>query len=290
MLLDEIKKKAQDFYNKKIIPKLNEAIPNITDKVNEPINAFKIDGNNAKDDELDFDSIEDSPREIATVYGDYKNRNTNTCPHCGHIFDEPPTRGRKCPECGNQFYVRSNNRLFASDLLNPQDVAAADCFSQMYNFGVTIDFAKKIFEDRLKSFGIDPAPRDIIWDIMRKFPDTLSREPLKMAEMASMMNKLVAGYEDDCGRDPRSLLKTSIENNIAYCQIMLAQNEVDQDYLYVSSYCCCDTCRSRHGKKVKIKDAKEKMPIPFKDCQNKRHPKDKYSFCIANYTCSDPKF
>ena len=34
MLLDEIKKKAQEFYKNKIVPKLNEAIPNITDKVN----------------------------------------------------------------------------------------------------------------------------------------------------------------------------------------------------------------------------------------------------------------
>ena len=133
------------FYKNKIIPKLNEAIPNITDKVNEPFNAFKID--NIKDDELDFDSIEDSPREIATVYGDYKNRNTNTCPHCGHIFDEPPTRGRKCPECGNQFYVRSNNRLFASDLLKPQDAIAADCFSHMLDmpdFDITVEFARNM--------------------------------------------------------------------------------------------------------------------------------------------------
>ena len=54
MLLDNIKKKAQDFYNKNIISKLNEVIPNITDKANESINVFKIDDNKVKDDELDL--------------------------------------------------------------------------------------------------------------------------------------------------------------------------------------------------------------------------------------------
>ena len=277
MLLDNIKKKAQDFYKNKIIPKLNEAIPNITDKVNEPINAFKIDNNNVKDDELDFDSIEDRPREIATVYADYKNRNTKSCPHCGHIFDEPPTRGRKCPECGNQFYVRSNNRLFASDLLKPQDAIAADCFSHMLNmpdFDITVDFARNILESRRKSFPVEPASRDVIWDIMRRFPDTLSNDPLRMVKAVERLEHLVAIYENDCGRDPRSLLESSVENNIAYCKLMIMLNNPGQDYLY--------------GKKIKIKDAEEKMPIPFKDCQNKLHPKDKYNFCLAKYTWSEP--
>lgn len=291
MLLDEIKKKAQDFYNKKIIPKLNEAIPSITDKVNEPINAFKIDDNKVKDDELNFDSIEDRPREIATVYGDYKNRNTKSCPHCGHIFDEPPTRGKKCPECGNQFYVRSNNRLFASDLLKPQDAVAADCFSHMLNmpdFNITVDFARNILESRRKSFPVEPASRDVIWDIMRRFPDTLSNDPLRMIKAVERLEHLVAIYENDCGRDPRSLLESSVENNIAYCKLMIMLNNPEQDYLYVSSNSCCEICRSRYGKKIKIKDAEEKMPVPFKDCQNKLHPKDKYNFCLAKYTWTEP--
>ena len=100
MLLDNIKKKAQDFYNKKI------AIKQKTESTDE---TYLV-----KDNER-LSPIEDRTKELTTVYGDYKNRNTTACPHCGHIFDEPPTRSRKCPECGNQFYVRTGNKLFASD-------------------------------------------------------------------------------------------------------------------------------------------------------------------------------
>lgn len=239
------------------------------------------------EDELDLNSIGDKPKDLTTVYGDCRKRNTKQCPHCGYVFDEPPTRGKKCPKCGNQFYVRVGNRLFASDLLKPQDAIAADCFSNMLNmpdFNITVEFAKKILESRRRSYPVEPASRDVIWDIMRKFPDTLSSNPLEMIKATERLNHLVAMYENDCGRDPRSLLETKIENNITYCEVVIMQNNLDQDYLYVSSNCCCDVCRSRHGKKVKIKDAKEKMPIPFKDCQNKLHPKDKHNFCMAEYT------
>lgn len=150
MLLDKIKKKAQDFYNKNIAIKQKTKTTGKTYLV--------------KDDEC-LSSIEDRTKELTTVYGDYKNRNTNTCPHCGHVFEEPPTRGKKCPECGNQFYVRSNNRLFASDLLKPQDAVAADCFSHMLNmpdFNITVDFVRNILESRRKSFPVEPASRDVI--------------------------------------------------------------------------------------------------------------------------------
>ena len=109
-----------------------------------------------------------------------------------------------------------------------------------------------------------------------------------MIKAVERLEHLVAIYENDCGRDPRSLLESSIENNIAYCKLMITLNNPGQDYLYVSSNSCCEVCRSRYGKKIKIKDAEEKMPIPFKDCQNKLHPKDKYNFCLAKYTWSEP--
>lgn len=326
MLLDEIKKKAQDFYNKKIaikqktkttgetyLVKNNASEENIdTLKKMSKLEGISIDNIRYtsstgekmtfsspeelesylnKDDRHDLSLIEDGTKELTTVYGDYQNRNTNACPHCGHIFDEPPTRGRKCPECGNQFYVRSNNRLFASDLLKPQDAIAADCFSHMLNmpdFDITVDFARNILESRRKSFPVEPASRDVIWDIMRRFPDTLSNDPLRMVKAVERLEHLVAIYENDCGRDPRSLLESSVENNIAYCKLMIMLNNPGQDYLYVSSNSCCEICRSRYGKKIKIKDAEEKMPIPFKDCQNKLHPKDKYNFCLAKYTWSEP--
>ncbi len=32
---------------------------------------------------------------------------STACPYlCGHVFDRPPRRGRKCPTCGRQFWVR----------------------------------------------------------------------------------------------------------------------------------------------------------------------------------------
>lgn len=241
-----------------------------------------------KKDELDLDSIGDKPKELTTVYGDCKKRNTKSCPHCGYVFDKPPTRGKKCPSCGNQFYVRVGNRLFASDLLNPQDAAAADCFKHMHNFGVSIEFAKYILNKRTKTFKFESSSRDVIWSIMRAFPNTLTNDPLKMVEVTAHMNHLVAMYENNCGRDPRSLLETKIENNITYCKLMIILNNPGQDYLYVSSNSCCEVCRSRYGKKIKIKDAEEKMPIPFKDCQNKLHPKDKHNFCMADYLWYEP--
>lgn len=242
-----------------------------------------------KSDELDFDSIKDKPEEPKTVYGDSKKRNTKQCPHCGYVFGEPPTRGKKCPKCGKSFYVRVGNRLFASDLLSPEQTTASDCFRDMMNFGVTVEYASKLRASLIKKWRKEPSLRDLMWGIARNFPETLLRDPLKLVDTATYLYFQIARYEEACGRDPRNALEAYIQQNISQCKAHMKAQGIDSEYIYVMSDYCCDVCRQRHGKRVKIKDAEEKMPIPFKDCQNKLTPKSKYTFCHSYYIWFDPR-
>lgn len=241
------------------------------------------------DDELDLSTIKDEPEAPTTVYGDHTNRNTNSCPYCGYIFDEPPTRGKKCPECSKQFYVRLGNRLFASDLLTAEQMTASDCFRDMSNFGVNVEYVIKLKDSLTKKWGKEPSLRDLIWSIANNFPMTLTSKPLKLIDTAADLSFQLARYEDACGRDPKPALKAYIEQNIEQCKLRLITEKSESDYIYVMSAYCCDACKTRHGKKIRIKDAKEKMPIPFSDCQNKMSPKSKYNFCRSYYVWLDPK-
>lgn len=242
-----------------------------------------------KSDELDFGSIKDKPEQPTTVYGNSKKRNTKQCPHCDHVFDEPPTRGRKCPKCGNSFYVRVGNRLFASDLLSFEQTTASDCFRDMSNFGVNVEYAAKLRVSLTKKWGKEPSLDDLIWGIAKNFPITLKANPMKTIDAAADLYFQLARYEDARGRDPRKALEAHIRQNISQCECHMRAEKMSSDYLYIMSKYCCEACRERNGKKVKIADAKTKMPIPFKDCQNKTTPKSKYSFCRSYYTWFDPR-
>ena len=242
-----------------------------------------------KSDELDLDSIKDKPEQPSTVYGNSKKRNTKKCPHCDYVFDTPPIRGKKCPKCGNQFYVRAGNRLFASDLLSFEQMTASDCFRDMTNSGVNVEYAKKLKDHLVKKWGKEPSLSDLMWSIARNFPETFLLDPLKLVDTAADLYFQLARYEDACGRNPRQALEAYIRQNIAQCEAHMKAEKINSDYLYVMSEYCCDACKTRHGKKVKIDDALKKMPIPFKDCQNKLDPKSKYHFCRSYYIWFDPR-
>lgn len=64
MLLDELKKKAQDFYNKKINSDSDKAV--IKQKTELTSETYLV-----KDNEH-LSPIEDRTKELTTVYGDYK--------------------------------------------------------------------------------------------------------------------------------------------------------------------------------------------------------------------------
>lgn len=242
-----------------------------------------------REDELDIDSIADKPSPITTVYGDGAKRNIDKCPYCGEKFDTPPTRGKKCPKCGKTFYVRVGNRLFASDLLKSDEVWASDCFRNMMNSGVDVAYATELKNELKKKWKKEPSPQDIVWNICRFFPSPKRHSNLEMVDVAADLCYQLARYELSCGRDPKHVLEWYIRQNIQQCKAHMIAEKIDSEYIYVFSEYCCDVCKSRHGKKVRIEDALKKMPIPFKDCQNKVNPKDKYQFCASYYTWFDPR-
>ena len=243
-----------------------------------------------KDDELDIDSIADEPSPVATVYGDGSKRNTDKCPYCGVKFDTPPTRGKKCPKCSKTFYVRVGNRLFASDLLKDDEVWASDCFRNMTNSGVDVEYAVGLKNELKRKWKKEPSPRDMVWNICRFFPSPKRHNALEMVDVAADLCYQLARYELACGRDPKQTLEWYINQNIQQCKAHMIAEKIDSEYIYVFSDYCCDVCRARHGKKIKIDDALNKMPIPFKDCQYKERPTDKYHFCRSYYSRFDPKF
>lgn len=248
----------------------------------------ELDNYIASLDALDLDSIGDENTKLDTVYDDGKPRNKDKCPNCGHKFDEVPGRGRKCPKCGVPFLVRKGNRLFNSDLLNPNDAAAADCFNNFMFSGVTVSWAHENMKKLEQKWHQRVSSEDLMHSIATGYPLQLKDDPAKLLDTSYILYYQYAMFQDTMGKDPRPWLEASTRSNIEYCKYMLAQEGSGQDYLYVSSNSCCEVCRERDGKRVKISVAEEKMPLPFKDCQNRLTSKSKHSFCRANYTWFNP--
>ena len=157
------------------------------------------------------------------------------------------------------------------------------------NSGVDVAYATELKNELKKKWKKEPSPQDIVWNICRFFPSPKRHSNLEMVDVAADLCYQLARYELSCGRDPKHVLEWYIRQNIQQCKAHMIAEKIDSEYIYVISEYCCDVCKSRHGKKVKIEDALKKMPIPFKDCQNKVNPKDKYQFCASYYTWFDPR-
>jgi hypothetical protein len=243
-------------------------------------------------EDLNLDSIGDRPDPklaAETVYDNGGVRNHSSCPHCGFAFDSSPRRGRKCPKCGRPFYVRPSGRLFNSDLLTPEQTYATDCFGEMMAvYDLKVIDGRKVKDALAQKWGKEPAPRDVLWALANALPQKFANDPDKLMETAKDRFYTFARYENARGDDPYSTLQKYAEASLEESRYFLKKHHIDQDFVYVCAWNCCDVCRSRHGKRVKIADAKAKRPIPFRDCQHRLKPADKYSFCMCYYSWVEP--
>lgn len=241
---------------------------------------------NNNDEDLDLDTIESAPKsQHSAVYNYGQPRNTNACPNCGFVFEPAPARGRKCPECHKPFVVRRNQSLFNSDLLTEEQATDSFCFIQLESAGATIDDAIDTINKLKKQWNKTKInPRDVLYSLVMTIPQKYQSDPLKMIETAADCYHTWAKREYNAGKDPRPYLETSNDQRLELVKLQRATwfNEV-AEYAYIYSNHCCDTCRSRNGKRVKITDAKTKKPLPFKDCTNRPDKTKKYSFCEAVY-------
>jgi predicted Zn-ribbon and HTH transcriptional regulator len=236
-------------------------------------------GQDAKDD-LDLSSIGEQPK---TVYGNGA-RNINACPHCGFVFDTPPTRGRNCPECKQHFLVRAGKHFFNSDLLTDQQAHDADCFELFEIRDITIDEATKIKNQLAKKWGkSDIDPSDLLWALYNYLPGKYVSDPDKMLDMQADRDYVWAYYLHLQGKDASEHLRRYNDGLIQLMGFRHKQLGESLSHLYIHCRNCCATCNSRDGKRISVTDVTKHQPLPFKDCTNKFNNKSKYAFCRATY-------
>lgn len=210
------------------------------------------------------------------------NRNHNSCPNCGVIFDPIPKRKTKCLSCGIEVYIRSNQELFNSDLLTEDQAYTADFFKELENIGVTKDRYTAMKNKLSAKWGFKAKPYDIIWNLSTAeiVESTKNYRLEEYFRHASMIYMAQANFLENRNKDPytpRLLMNESDLERFDYNKNIVMSVKINLDN-------CCDECRlitpinssARHYLSLKL--------LPYQKCTRKLRSRDKHSWCICYYS------
>lgn len=216
--------------------------------------------------------------------------NSNACPSCGAVFAKPPKRKITCPECKTACYVRSKQSLFNSDLLTEEQMLASDFYSELMEYGATVDDYKKMEDVLAQKWGFKPNPYDVVWGVSNHFLNTRGLEVTNqeqaiqdMLHRAKMIAFSQAKYQAKRGKDPSGYL-ASVANYEKQIQTHYWKPVgVDVKEFQIETYNCCDACNKYKGKKYTAEYLKKHDVLPIKECTYKFDKSLKYGWCTCTY-------
>jgi predicted RNA-binding Zn-ribbon protein involved in translation (DUF1610 family) len=175
------------------------------------------------------------------------------CPHCKQLIEPAPTRKRKCPLCGEVFYVRSTQKIFPSTLLTHEDAISADCFRKdLEGLGITVhDYTSKK-QELSRKFGQEPKSTDVIWGL---FHD-------EGARTGSPAYWAMAAFQNRLGQDCSMYLELLHRNTL----LRYKRDGFVKGVEILVNHGSCRACKKQNGKVFTIDEALEKMPLPCKGC------------------------
>lgn len=192
-------------------------------------------------------------------------RNTSSCPYCGAVLNPAPKKKRACPECSQDIYVRTTQKLFESNLLTKEQALAADFFKDLEYQGATVNDFKDAREALATKWGIDPQPYDVVWRV--------SNSLVTRAEYPGMVTFSQALYQLKRGNDPTPYLRAKYKSDTG----------ADNSKYAILTNGCCTACSELENKPITAKEIAATQPLPNPQCSHKLAKGDKYSWCVCSY-------
>ncbi len=117
------------------------------------------------------------------------------CPYCGHLFDKPVVRKKKCPACGNVIFIRRGHPL------TEEGAKEHDTIKHWLNALAPFQIDREAFDAcrvRLSDrFGVKASVNDTVWSLLNS---ATSNQPADRAVAYLLMAEVVKGENKDPAR------------------------------------------------------------------------------------------
>lgn len=204
----------------------------------------------------------------------------DTCPYCGFSFEKAPTRKKKCPECGNDIFVRWG------ELYTVEEKDIFDWLSryETHELGITRDVFNKTRQELSKQFGFVASVNDTFWRILNiintpeksyrdrrliylAMADILKSEGKSTDEVLAQAHKMEllegkAENEASAKRFREELLEVKRRSENSGTKWVVKVNTCNDGYV-------CEECKKLSKMTFTIDEALKNMPIPQR-CTNSR--------------------
>ena len=199
---------------------------------------------------------------------------TDTCPYCGVNLNPIPKRKKKCPECGNNIFVRWE-MLYTEDEIYVKD------WLDHYNaqkLGITKEIFNKTRESLSEEFGFLASVKDSLWRLLNRI-----NSPEKSFDDRRIIYLLMGDILTSQGKNADKVLSQAHEMEIldgqeknsasakAFKKDLLEMKESGSNMLVkictAKDGFVCDECDRLSKMTFTIEEVLETMPIPHK-CTN----------------------
>lgn len=201
------------------------------------------------------------------------------CPYCGIVLDPPPTRSRKCPECGDKIVVRTDRETGEKLYLTSEAVARFDAARTVASarkkairridwMGLTeADYDSKALE-LAEKWGTPPSPGDVYWTLANEQVHRLGDPRQSGYEMQQIYSGMAQHLREE-GRPHEHLQRQAHHARLAYERAKIEGFLQENDQMWpvqVLGNACCEACELLDGRTYTFEQALQEMPLPPEKC------------------------
>ena len=174
------------------------------------------------------------------------------CPYCGVIQEPPPQRRKKCIDCGEVIFPKTDHETRIRYLLTRTDANRWD---------------RKERDDRWKSLNLQVI-------------EAYERGDFHTAEMAHFSLALMLFNE---GRDHNQMARLSREDEIRHHWTTAESLGTTKIRIVAQKGDACNSCQEQNGREYTFEQALEHMPIPVRQCETRLDKNPNGGWCRCYY-------
>jgi hypothetical protein len=205
------------------------------------------------------------------------------CPYCKKKLEEIPKRKKKCPFCGNFFYIRtkpSGQKVIVTERETKEIEKEWKVYHPKAKWINTLNIDDKIFNKYRKELkdksGKEPSERDVFWYI---FNDLIKKESNDLHSL-KMLYFDMALFLDEEQKDFFEELKMSQKMELLKFQKDLEPLDLKGKVKIRAGE--CSECKKLDEKIYTLSDALNLMPLPCPSCQTISNYENR-GFCHCHY-------
>lgn len=216
------------------------------------------------------------------------------CPYCNKELPFVPKAARKCPFCSQKFYVRRTVQSPQREIMTEQRAKEIEAEWEKHNNQQTFDDLSSTYSEYItktdienihnqlsQKFGKKPLLNDLKWAIY----NYLLQKMMSKNDLQSLSH-IYFDMAWQCFNEDKSFFHLLQESK--KMQLMYWKNDPYNTVkkVEISATSACPNCQNINGKIFTIKEALEKMPIPYNNCANRDEEsaeKNEPGFCRCTY-------